>query len=153
MKKGFSDQIRRVAKEKYVDPAVKSGRTEFAIPVRGMLDSLVSANFPRNHTPQICSSIQTTKFLVPNGLEIVGVDGPPSGQSTTLVVHYRITGKATDGMGKQGTNVANDVAAEDAGARAKRLVSGLKGLLKEELSEYGGAESFVQWIRSDEEAA
>jgi hypothetical protein len=38
---------------------------------------------------------------------------------------------------------------EDAGARAERLTEGLRGLLKEELKEYGGADEFVHWVRSD----
>ena len=58
MKTGFSDQIRSLAKEKYIDPAVRDGRKEFSIPVRGILDSLPSSGFPRNHTPQICDSIR-----------------------------------------------------------------------------------------------
>ena len=33
--------------------------------------------------------------------------------------------------------------------RACRLTEKLRGLLKEELAEYGGAEAFVRWVRSD----
>ena len=38
-------------------------------------------------------------------------------------------------------------------ARAKRLTEALRGLLKGELKEHGGAEAFVRWIRSDDEEA
>jgi hypothetical protein len=153
MKTGLSDQIRRAAKEKYVDPAVRSGQKEFSIPVRGMLDLLLPSGFPRNHTPQICNSIQTSKFLNQNGLEILGVDGPPSGQSPTVVVRYRITGQPISVKASQLKESSVEAIKEDAAARAKRLTEALRGLLKEELKEHGGAEAFVRWIRSDDEEA
>lgn len=149
MKTGLSDQIRRVAKEKYVDPARRTGQKEFSIPVRGILEWMSSSGFSGNRTPQICESIRSSKFLSQNDIQIVRVDGPPSGQSSTLVVHYRIAGaslRAAD-LGKGST------VEPDAQARAKRLTSGLKGLLSKELAEYGGAEAFVRWIRSDDEEA
>jgi hypothetical protein len=147
MKSNRSDQIRSVAKEKYVDPAIRTGQKEFSIPVRGVLDSLLSSGFPRNHTPQICNSIQTSKFLRQNGLQIVRVDGPPSGQSPTVVVHYRIAESSAHAASPGAANVT------DAAERANRLTNRLKGLLSEELAEHGGAEAFVRWIRSDDKEA
>jgi hypothetical protein len=152
MENGLSNQIRRVAKERYVDPAIRMGQSEFSIPVRGLLDSLLSSGFPRNHTPQVCNAIQTTKFLGPNGLEIDHVDGPPSGQSPTVVVHYKVVERATQAETGSPKPV-RDAEVVDAAARANRLASGLKGLLSEELAEYGGAEAFVRWIRSDDKEA
>jgi hypothetical protein len=146
MKTGNSDQIRQVAKEKYVDPALRTGQREFSIPVRGILESL-PPGFPRNHTPQICSSIQTAKFLNQNGLRIVRIEGPPSGQSTSVVVHYRVAEGATSTSKPELLSTAN------AAERAHRLTNGLKGLLSKELAEHGGAEAFVRWIRSDDKEA
>ncbi len=153
MAKGLSDQIRRMAKEKYVDPAVRSGQTEFSIPVRGMLDSLLPSGFPRNHTPQICHSIQTSKFLDENGIEVAHIEGPPSGQSTTVVVRYRITGRSAHDKTKQLPDSGIDDVKEDAKDRAMRLMEGLRGLLKEEMKVYGGAEGYIRWVRSDEDEA
>lgn len=150
MKTSLSDQIRRVAKEKYVDPAIRTGQKEFSIPVRGMLDSLLSSGFPRNHTPQICNSIQTSKFLTPNGLQIIRVEGPPSGQSSTVVVHYRIAEGSVRATAQGPDSMSGET---DAAERAKRLTNRLKGLLSEELAEHGGAEAFVRWIRSDDKEA
>jgi hypothetical protein len=42
---------------------------------------------------------------------------------------------------------------EDPAARALRLSEGLRGILKEELHEYGGGEAFLRWIRSEDEDA
>ncbi len=150
MKGALSDQIRRVAKEKYVDPAIRTGQKEFSIPVRGMLDSLLLSGFARNRAPQICNSIQTSKFLTQNGLQIVRVDGPPSKQSPTVVVHYRIAGASVRAADHGPTSVTDGA---DAAERARRLTSRLKGLLSGELAEHGGAEAFVRWIRSDDKEA
>jgi hypothetical protein len=40
---------------------------------------------------------------------------------------------------------------EEAEAKAERLTERLRGLLQEELAEYGGGEAFLRWIRSDDE--
>jgi hypothetical protein len=36
-------------------------------------------------------------------------------------------------------------------ARAHRLAESLRGLLKEEMAEYGGAEGFIRWVRGYDE--
>ncbi len=150
--KGYklSDQVRSVAKDKYVTPALRAGQTSFTIRVRNVLDDLAPLGFPSNNTPQVCNALRSEKFLKENGLEITSVDGPPSKLSTTVVVHYRKTeqGVATQEASSGATNVA-----EDAATRALRLTEKLKGLLREELKEYGGAEAFIRWIRSDDEEA
>lgn len=91
---------------------------------------------------------------------IVGVDGPPSKISTTVVVQYRFAAKVS------GAQVASKYAGSRSAAshketncketnkvRAKRLTDRLRGLLKEELAEYGGGEAFLKWIRSEDEEA
>jgi hypothetical protein len=42
---------------------------------------------------------------------------------------------------------------EDPSDRAFRLTEKLRGLLKEELAEYGGSEAFLRWIRSEDKDA
>jgi len=145
----LSNQVRSVARERYVTPALRAGKTAFAIKVRNVLDDLVPLGFPANNTPQICNALRSEKFLRDNGLEVTSVDGPPSKLSTTVVVHYRAVGK---GLG-EGRASSEEAGIEDAATRAKRLTEMLRGLLKDELKEHGGAEAFVRWIRSDEEDA
>ena len=87
-------------------------------------------------------------FLRENGLEIVGVDGPRSKSSPTVVIHYRI------GAGKQAArpeSVEPNHSAEDAESRATRLTNRLRGLLKEEIAAYGGADAFMRWVRGHDE--
>jgi hypothetical protein len=155
MNQGLSDQVRTVAQAKYVRPAINSGKKQFSIPVRDLRGDLRAQGFPGRHTPQICSALQTSKFLRENGLEIEGVDGPPSKMSSNVVVRYRVanfgalSGKAEHprGAGEM------EPEAEDPSARAFRLTEKLRGLLKEELAEYGGGEAFLRWIRSEDEDA
>ncbi len=145
----LSDQVRSIAKDRYVGPALRSGKTDFSIKVRSVLNDLVPLGFPANNTPQVCNALRSDKFLRENGLEITSVDGPPSKLSTTVVVHYRIAGSeaGTAQVGRPRNP------SEDGAARAKRLTESLRGLLKQELKEYGGTEEFVRWVRSDEDAA
>jgi hypothetical protein len=86
-------------------------------------------------------------FLNQNGLRIVRVEGPPSGQSTSVVVHYSVAEGATS------TGKRPELSHANAAERAQRLTNGLKGLLSKELAEHGGAEAFVRWIRSDDKEA
>src|ERR1700733_9125860 len=90
MKHGLSDQVRAVAEEKYVNPAIQAGRIRFSIAVRDLMGVLEAQGFPARNWPQICSAIQADKFLRTNRLEIEAVEGPPSKQSTTVVVRYRV---------------------------------------------------------------
>jgi len=45
----------------------------------------------------------------------------------------------------------NDDQDESSRDRAYRLTESLRGLLREEIAEHGGAEAFVRWVRSDDE--
>jgi hypothetical protein len=48
-------------------------------------------------------------------------------------------------------NSGPDPADESPEARARRLGESLRGLLKEEMAEYGGAEGFIRWVRGYDE--
>src|ERR1700739_764624 len=105
MKNQLSDQIRTVAQAKFVKPAHDAGKTKFSISIREITGILQSQGFPRNHTPQICNALQTEKFLRANGLKITGIDGPKSKTSTTVVIHYSVTGdkSAPEGLSRAAT--------------------------------------------------
>jgi hypothetical protein len=151
MSNGLSDLIRSKAASNYVGPALRAGRTQFSIRVRELQDDLMAGGFPAGHTPQICNALRTAKFLRENGLEIEGVDGPPSKQSPTVVVHYRLLRPEAP---SSRADTPPELLAETAEARARRLAEGLRGLLKEEMAEFGGAEGFLRWVRGyDEEDA
>ena len=156
MNSGLSDRVRAVAQKRYVEPAIQAGKPQFSIKVRDLLSDLRTEGFPSGHTPQICSALQTSKFLRENGIEIEGMDGPPSKQSPTVVVHYRVANRTVQpGMRENPAEYPQiEVSGETPEARALRLTAKLRGLLKEELKEYGGGEAFLRWVRGyDEEDA
>jgi hypothetical protein len=116
---------------------------------------LQAGGFPERNWPQVCTAIQARKFLSANGLEIESVDGPPKKQSPTVVVRYHVASQvakpATGTIGREAE--AANLSEETPSARASRLTGKLRGLLKDELAEYGGGEAFLRWIRSEEEKA
>lgn len=152
---GSSDQVREVAYELYVKPALHSGQLEFAIPVRPLLDELESKGFPRANVPQVCSAVQTSKFLRQHGLELQSVEGPPSKMSTTVVFHYRVASRPLSSVARPLVGAEAAAKMEEGGEtsseRAARHAQKLKGLLKYELAQYGGGEAFLKWVRSDED--
>jgi hypothetical protein len=155
MNLGLSDQVRALAQAKYVHPAILAGKRQFSIPVRDLLQDLQTDGFPGRNTPQVCSALRTSKFLRENGLEIEGVDGPPSKMSTTVVVRYRVADSGVwPGTNRNGLeNKPVDSSEESPEEWAFRLTEKARGLLKEELAEYGGGEAFLRWIRSEDEDA
>ena len=154
MSSGSSDLVRTVAAEKYVQPAILAGKTQFSVAVKDLMKDLLGKGFPAGNYPQVCTALRTGKFLRENGLEIEGIDGPPSGLSTTVVVRYRVADsnpQRVRSVSPAPSTDANQQPDELPAARAHRLFEGLRGLLKEELAEYGGGEAFIRWMRSEEE--
>ena len=142
-----SDRIREIVVERYVRPALQAGESHFSIPAREVLKLAESSEgFPRGRTPLVCEVLQGKKLLDQSGLEIERVEGPPSKQSRRVVVHYRVLHNLS-----RGEVTAEPAVKEDSAAWAKRLTDKLRGLLKEELAEYGGAEGFMKWVRSDDD--
>lgn len=155
MNHGLSDQVRAVALKRYVHPAMLAGRAQFSIAVRDIMQYLKAEGFPARNWPQVCTALRSEKFLRTNGLEIESVDGPPSKESTTVVVRYRVASRGTEsGAAKNSPEGGGtEPQDEDPSDRALRLTERLRGLLKEEFAEYGGGEAFLRWIRSEDEDA
>lgn len=153
MIRGSSDQVRAIAKEKYVKPALDSGKTRFAVAVKDLWEDLVAQGFPPANVPQVCTAIRKKEFLRENGLEIEGIDGPPSKQSTTVVVRYRVSGidSHAQSMERAPDNKPTVTDGETPEQWALRVTDKIRGLLKNEIAEMGGAEAFIRWVRSEDE--
>jgi bisphosphoglycerate-dependent phosphoglycerate mutase len=146
----LADKVRAVALLKYVGPAKKAGSVEFSIAVKDLLKDLESVDFPLNYTPLVCNSIRTKSFQRENHLEITRVDGPKSQTGTRVVVHYRVLNEDRNtSSGSTGKSSPTETSRD----RAKRLVGELRGLLKNEIAQYGGAEGFMRWVRGHDEDA
>ncbi|GGH13228.1 hypothetical protein [Silvibacterium dinghuense] len=147
----LSDKVREVAVSMYIRPARKSGKNEFSIPVRGLSETLDGEGFPRNHIPQICSAIQAQKFLREQNLEIVRVDGPEKKQGTTVVVHYRVIRENGGSISRSIMPPSDSSIIETPKDKADRLIAKIRGVLRDEIASYGGAEGFIRWVRSEED--
>lgn len=142
---GLSDNIRTIAQERFVEPALRTGKVRFSISVRDLMDAAEAKGIPtRDRVPAFCTSIQKKAFLAQNHLRVLSVEGPESGKSTTVVIHYQVepTGSAMP-ENNQGDQ-------ETAESKALRLTERLRGLFREEIVSRGGTEAFIRWVRSAE---
>lgn len=152
---GLSDQVRSVASEKYVIPAIRAGKSEFSVAVRDLMRHLEPLGFPARNWPQVCTAIQAEKFLRAHGLVIEGVDGPPKKLSTTVVVRYRVANpEANTGSTGLQAKLKQASLVETPEEWAHRVTGKLCGLMKDEIAAMGGGEAFLRWVRGyDEEDA
>jgi hypothetical protein len=153
MSQGSSEKVRVVASEKYVQPAVRAGKTHFSIAVKDLMKDLVSEGFPPGNTPQVCTALRKKDFLREHGIEIEGVDGPPSKMSTTVVFRYRVRPAEAQMQDERSQKVRphTETKEETPEQWAHRVTGKLAGLLKDELAEYGGGEAFIRWVRGYDE--
>jgi hypothetical protein len=150
----LSDQVRELVRTKYVEPAIRAGKAYFSVAVKDLIPELVAHGFPPGNTPQICTAPRKESFLREEGIEIESIDGPPSKMSTSVVFHFRVAQLSPRAPRDLRESAAPGGDAESPEARARRLAGKLRGLLKEELAEYGGGEAFIRWVRGyDEEDA
>ena len=153
MNYGLSDQVRSVATDKYVQPAIRAGKLRFSVSVRDLMQHLEPMGFPARNWPQICSAIQAEKFLRAHGIEIEAVEGPPKKQSSTVVVRYRFAnpqaqpGSAAPPIQDKPEATGGETPEE----WAHRMTGKLFGLMKDEFAAVGGGEAFLRWVRSEDE--
>jgi hypothetical protein len=138
-----SELIRRRAWERYIAPQIQKGVKLIELPIKPLMKELESEGFPPNHPRQFCTALQKRSFLQEKNLVLNRVDGPPSGTSTTVVLHFSYRGDRSD----SDREWPGDSAAE----RAKPAMDKLYGLMKEEIAAHGGAEAFIRWVRSDDD--
>lgn len=124
----MADKIRSYGEEKYVVPARQQRLHRFSIRVGDVVREL-ELNGPR--VPAVCSALQTREFLRSNGLKLVDMSGPKSGQSTTVVYTYEFTDT------KQSSPPTED------------SWSCMRGSLKDVFADMGGGEAYLRAERSN----
>ena len=117
-----ADQIRIYAREKYVLPARQRRQKRFSINAGDVVRELKLIR----RVPAVCSALSTREFLRSNGLQVVGTDGPPSGQSTTVTYTYEFVDEDRSSSGH-----------DDPWKR-------LRGALKDTFRELGGGEAYLK---------
>lgn len=145
-----ADYIRKYAAENYIKPARNRGESKIAIPVGKIEADLRKVGLETGRAPAVCSALRGRKFQKENEVLLDHFEGPPSGQSTTVVFHYLLP-EAKASVGTPESKVQPE-AKETSEEWALRLTGKLRGLLKEELAEYGGGEAFLKWMRSEDDA-
>jgi hypothetical protein len=138
-----SERIRQRAWERYIEPQIRGGAKLIQVSIKPLMKELESEGFPPNHPRQFCTALQKKEFLREKNLVVNRVDGPPSGTSTTVVLHF------TYGGNTDPASLA--LAGESPAERALRLTEKLRGLMKDEIAAHGGAEAFLRWVRSEED--
>jgi hypothetical protein len=138
---GLSNRVRSLVASKYVLPAISAGNNRLSIKVRDLLNDTEMEDFPRGRTPIICQVLLGKKLLIQNHLEVVSVDGPPSKQSPTVVVHYRVTGSSTASGNTLGS--AGDAMVKPKADPLLELSGVLRGAIQE------GAAAFLRELRKD----
>jgi hypothetical protein len=121
-----SDVVRSHVRETLLKPAIRRGETRITVNV-GAVHKALGLN---NRVPLVCAALKSKKFLEENGLRIVSITGPPSGQSTTVTLTY-------------------DVLSQNAtSAGSANPLMGLRGIAKELFRKLGGGEAFIHSERS-----
>lgn len=148
-----SERIRKRAWEKYISPQIQRGVRQVVLPIKPLMKELESEGFPPNHPRQFCKALQKKSFLVEKGLVLRQIEGPPSGTSTTVVLHFDIQGDPASAAPVAPAERPTPDAAETPSQRAFRLTERVRGLLKDEIASFGGTDAFMRWVRSDDEDA
>ncbi len=154
MATGWSEKTRQFAEKEYVLPASPT-RAPIRIRHGDIQASLRRLGMPAQNANQVGTSLESEKFWKPRGLKLCSPKG--QSRSSDSVYEFRfadldtLVGDSTFSSGSGPAAVAS--ISEEPRDRAKRVVDGLFGLLKEEIASYGGTEAFMRWVRSEEDEA
>lgn len=126
MKTEHAQRIKEFVSREYVSSAQKAGKKRFTV----RAGEVVKALSLKGRAPAVCSALRARDFLRNNQLRIVGEEGPPSGQSTSVAITYEFDGKPE----KQET--------------VYEALMKLAGSAKEMFAELGGGVAFIRRERS-----
>jgi hypothetical protein len=124
--KSDSEKVRDYVRENSIKPAVRRGDRSVSVNV-GAIHRALGLH---NRVPLVCAALKSKKFLKQNGLRVLSVTGPPSGQSTTVTYTYEVVSKDA------GRSTTSDP-----------LIA-LRGIAKEVFKKLGGGEHFIRSERS-----
>jgi hypothetical protein len=123
-----ADRVRVFGREKYVLPARARGESRFSIRAGDVVNEMKLTG----RTPTVCSALKTHQFLKENGLRLIEVSGPGSGQSTTVVYTYEFVGQQPDER-----------------QRRREAFNKLRGLGKDVYASFGGGEAYLRAEREN----
>ena len=136
-----NEMVRELADREYVQPARKSYAV-VRIQQGELYDKARRLGLPQNHANAVGSAVESPKFWAERGLEML----TPSRQSRARSTIYEFRFQNAPPQPAE-----SERAGESPSERAFRLTERVRGLLKDEIAAFGGAEAFMRWVRSDEE--
>ncbi|MFI5089564.1 MAG: hypothetical protein ACHP7P_05860 [Terriglobales bacterium] len=119
-----SDDVRSHAERQYIRRARARGEKRFSI----VVGEVHKALHLDNRVPLVCAALKSKKFLRQNGIRLIGVNGPPSGQSTTVTLTYEFEDPASPTQGNALVNA--------------------RGIAREVFRSLGGGEAFIRAERA-----
>jgi hypothetical protein len=123
-----TEKVRGYIKSEYIEPA----RKRHEVLVRVVAGEVQKALGLRQRIPLVCEALKSKKFLEENHLLLEKLEGPPSGQSTTVTFTYRLL----------------DVPGGEQPASASPFFS-LRGIAKDVFAELGGGEAYLRKEREE----
>jgi len=121
----LSEQVLKHIENTYVLPARQRGESTIRIKAGDVHRDLRLTN----RVPSVCTTLSSQKLQKAMGIELIAKNGPPSGQSTTVVFTYRLPA----GNGSSGS-----------GTRGPGHLERLYGIASEVFRELGGGEKFIR---------
>ena len=86
----FSEEVQQYFQDNYVNPARRRGQAEIDVKAGDIHSKL---GWTRR-VPLVCAALSSRKLQRNVGVRLRGREGPPSGQSPTVVFHYEILSNA-----------------------------------------------------------
>ncbi len=155
MNTGLSDKIRALAQSKYVYPAVLAGKRPLLDPGKGFTERPTRGRISRRpYAPGLYGfanvEIPPREWAGNRRGRRAALENEPYGGGSISCGKAVARLEAAKGRKENG---ALESPEQDPAARALRMTEKLRGILKEELAEYGGGEAFLRWVRSENENA
>ncbi len=124
--KSDSETVRNYVRDQVIKAAVRRGDRSVSVNVGAVHRALGL----HNRVPLVCAALKSKKFLEENGLRVLSVTGPPSGQSTTVTYTYEVLRREVSESSSNDPLIA------------------LRGIAKEVFKKLGGGEHFIRNERS-----
>ena len=129
----YSEEVQRYFQTNYVNPARERGEAFVEVKAGDIHRKLGWSR----RVPLVCAALSSQKLQRKVGVRLKGKEGPPSGQSPTVVFHFEILHAAN----------AQETDSNNLPPRGGLLA--LYGICADIYRELGGAEAFIRSQRED----
>jgi len=146
----WNDRVRQIADDMYVKPAEHS-RGTIEIRQGDLYLKARELGLPQGHANCIGTAVESPKFWRTRDLEMLTPRNQSRAKTTIYKFRFRDNDAGAFTISDHMTRASDS--AETPEERAFRVTEKLRGLLKDEIASFGGAEAFMRWVRSDDEEA